>query len=555
MRNFSLLPAIALVAGHAAGIAAQPDAGALQQQIESERRPALPPSAIPVTPSEPALQKTSPGGVVTVKAFQFAGNTLLSSEALAREVASYLNRPLQFAELQQAAAAVANAYRQAGWLVRAYLPEQDVSSGTVTIQIVEAVFGGAQPAGDPPLRVRMAQLLGTIDAAQPKGAPLNADKLDRALLLLDDLPGVAVSGSLQKGLGENETALVLKAADEPLLRGEVGLDNAGSRSTGQERLTGTLFVNSPLGIGDQVAANLIHTLGSDYGWMAYSAPLGSDGWRIGVSASQLHYKLVADDFMGLDAHGTASTLGLDANYPLIRSRLQNLYLGISFTQRTFDNQANGSTSSRYGIDNLALSLNGNLFDKLGGGGANAAGVTLTQGDVNLGTIDTAETAQLNGGFSKLNYYLSRQQVVTDRVSAYAAFSGQAADKNLDSAEKFYLGGAKGVRAYPANEGGGADGQMVTIELRWRLPQNLILTGFYDWGSVRVNRDNTANANPNSISLKGAGLSLAWQAGFGLNLKATWARRIGDNPNPTATGRDQDGSLDKNRIWLTASLPF
>ncbi len=49
--------------------------------------------------------------------------------------------------------------------------------------------------------------------------------------------------------------------------------------------------------------------------------------------------------------------------------------------------------------------------------------------------------------------------------------------------------------------------------------------------------------------------MAWLAGFGLNLKATWARRIGDNPNPTLAGNDQDGSLTKNRFWLQAKLPF
>jgi hypothetical protein len=43
--------------------------------------------------------------------------------------------------------------------------------------------------------------------------------------------------------------------------------------------------------------------------------------------------------------------------------------------------------------------------------------------------------------------------------------------------------------------------------------------------------------------------------FGLNFKATLARRIGDNPNPTPAGDDQDGSLVKNRIWLQVSMPF
>ena len=32
-------------------------------------------------------------------------------------------------------------------------------------------------------------------------------------------------------------------------------------------------------------------------------------------------------------------------------------------------------------------------------------------------------------------------------------------------------------------------------------------------------------------------------------------RIGDNPNPSATGSDQDGTLNRSRWWLSASIPF
>ena len=73
----------------------------------------------------------------------------------------------------------------------------------------------------------------------------------------------------------------------------------------------------------------------------------------------------------------------------------------------------------------------------------------------------------------------------------------------------------------------------------------------------VNRNNNFTGAPvaNNLLLRGAGLSLDWQQGAGVNLKATWARRMGDNPNPTATGTDQDGTLVLDRMWLNASLAF
>lgn len=526
------------------------DAGQLLQQIEKERGTVLPKKTAPAISPAPQPMQPVTGVTVTVTTFRFAGNTLLGNDQLAPVVAEYLNRPIGFAELQKAAAAVAEAYRTAGWVVRAYLPQQDIQNGTVTIQIVEAVFGGVKFEGAPAKRVALTQIQNGFEAQQAKGAPLNNNALDRALLLADDLPGVAVSGSLQEGANARETDLILKLADEPLSVGEASLDNTGSRSTGSERFTANLNFNSPFGYGDLPSANFIHTQGSDYLRLGFTLPVGADGWRVGANASALSYRLVAPEFVALNGKGTSSTAGLDASYPIIRSRLKNLYLGMNYDQKQFDNQSSGATQSHYKIDTFTANLNGNLFDNLGGGGANSASLALVSGHVALGTLDAGENAALNGGFTKLRYSLSRQQVITDSVAFYAALSGQDANnKNLDSSEKFYLGGSGGVRAYPTSEGGGSSGNLINLELRGRLPQGFVLTGFYDNGHVS-NYDGSK-----SYSLKGAGASLVWQAEFGLSLKATWSQRIGNNPNPTATGNDQDGSLHKNRFWLTASMPF
>lgn len=537
------------------------DAGALRQQIEQGRETALPHKALPAKPAEPAAMPAQTGVIATVKSFRFVGNTLLTAEQLAPAVAGYLNRPLDYTALQAAAAAVANAYREAGWVVRAYLPRQDITEGIVTIQIVEAVFGSVQFEGDAPLRMSREQIVRTFDAQQQAGAPLNVEHIDRALLLADDLPGVSIAGSLHEGAKERETDLVLKVADEPLIMGDAALDNTGARSTGSERLAANLNLNSPFGLGDLLSANLLHTEGSDYLRLGATAPLGSDGWRVGLNTSALSYKLVASEFAALNAKGSSDTTGLEASYPLIRSRLKNLYFSANADRKSFDNQSLGATTTRYKANTLAIGLAGNLFDNLGGGGANSASLTLVDGDLNLdgspNQAADATTTSTAGHYSKLRYAASRQQVLTQELSLFAALSGQWASKNLDSSEKFYLGGANGVRAYPANEGGGAEGQLVNLELRWRLPEGYTLAGFYDYGQLTVNRNNSFAGAPaiNSYSLQGAGLSLAWQSGSGLNLKATWARRIGDNPNPTTTGNDQDGSFIRDRLWLTASLPF
>jgi hemolysin activation/secretion protein len=202
---------------------------------------------------------------------------------------------------------------------------------------------------------------------------------------------------------------------------------------------------------------------------------------------------------------------------------------------------------------------------LGGGGANAFSVGVTAGKLNLSGSPTeasdASTTRSAGAFTSLHYNLSRQQQISPTVSLYAALSGQWANKNLDSSEKFYLGGSSGVRAYPSSEAGGSTGQLLSVELRWQLPEGVNLIAFYDHGSVTQNLANNFPGAPalNAWSLEGTGVTVGWNLASVVTLQATYARRMGDNPNRITTavnqGADQDGTLRRDRLWLTASAVF
>ncbi len=556
----------AVVAGTAISLslasqAASPnvDAGALQRQTEQGLK-------LQPAPKQPKRQDAAPvapaksGAVtVTVTSFKFVGNTLLTSDQLAQAVSLFVNRPLSFDALQEAAQVVSNAYREEGWVVRAYLPKQEVGQGVVTIQIAEAKLGDVNVLSQPTNRVAATRLVATVMAAQPKGQALNANHIDRALLLLDDLPGVAVTGSLVQGQREGETDLALTVTDEDLLSGNASLDNNGSRSTGADRMSVNLSLNSPTGLGDQIATNLLKTQGSQYGRMAYSLPVGYSGLRAGLHRSYLSYHLVGD-FEALAAKGSASATGLDLSYPLVRSQMQNLSLNLSYDHKQFVNIANAQTSSDYGLNVTNLSLSANQYDSLGGGGANSLTLATSSGKVKLDNspnqaIDAAGP-QTAGNFRKANLSLSRQQTLTADLSLYLAASAQTANKNLDSSEKIYLGGVSGVRAYPTSEGGGSLGQTLTVEMRQRVAQYWTATGFYDQGHIKVNHTNYANTGLNEYKLKGRGVSLAWQGLNGVDLKATVARRLGTNPAPNAaTGMDGDGTLKRHRIWLNANVTF
>ena len=316
-------------------------------------------------------------------------------------------------------------------------------------------------------------------------------------------------------------------------------------------------------MGDQLGLNLISSLGSEYIRLSETIPVGYSGLKIGMNASILNYRLITQDFISLAANGTSTAVGLESNYPLIKSNSSLLNLAFNADYKHFVNNSQGAVVSDYRNSPLTLALSGYKSDSLLGGGYGVGSLNISTGGINLNNSpatyqsNDASTTQVSGRYTKTRYFLSREQDLFSSLTFYTAVSGQWANKNLDSSEKFYLGGVNGVRAYPTNEAGGALGELANLELRARFLGSYTMTGFYDFGQILINPTNnfTGASALNSYALKGAGLSLGYQSNSGANLKAVVAKRIGRNPNPTSSGNDQDGSLQTTRIWLNANLPF
>lgn len=560
---FPILPLLAAMGLHVHSQAqSMPDAGSLRQQIEQQRTLPLPQAAPQPRLAPPPEIKPHDGMSVRVQSFRFAGNTLLSAEQLTTALTKLAGREHDFAGLQRAADAVAAAYREAGWLVRVYLPEQDVSEGTITLQVIEARFAGVRFEGEPSQRVMRTELQAWFQSRQAEEAFLNANNLDRALLLADDLPGVSVAGTLAPGAQDGETALLLQTTDEPFIYGDIGLDNTGARSTGSNRLTANLNINSPGGRGELVSLNALHTQGSDYGRIALTVPDGYNGLRLGVSATSMSYRVTggAQSITDLKIKGRSSSMGLDWSYPLLRARMHNLYFSGGLENKGFESDnrdsspADPKSYSDYETHSLRLGLSGNRFDNLGGGGANSASLQLVWGRLSNmqahSQIDTIERS-----YHKLNFSASRQQTLTAEHSLLVSLQGQHATQLLDSSEKFYIGGAGTVRAYPTSELGGERGQVLTAEWRWRLSPAWVLAAFADHGRV-VSLPATASDQQTRLSLNGRGISASWQGPRGISARLTWSHRNGANPKPAPnTLTDGDGTLHKNRVWFSASVPF
>jgi hemolysin activation/secretion protein len=561
-----------------------PDAGSLLQQQQNQPnrlteppKPELKPLQKQEQPAQFDKGLQADKTTIVVKTFTLAGAlTVFTPEQLQTALAGFVNRPMSLAELQEAANTITQLYRQSGYfLARAYLPKQDVTAGSVSIAISEGVLDpndGVRIEGKV-LRLKPAQALRRVNAAAPAGKPLNQDALERSLLLINDIAGLSATANLEPGSTPGTTRLAIELKESPTFNGNAVLDIYGSRYTGSDRLTANLNLNDPLGYGEQFtlqAIQAVQSAGSNYSYarLGYSQPVGSTGARAGLAYSGMTYA-VGQELASLQSKGTAGNWTANLRYPLMRGRERSLFANAAYDRKTLFNEANGARTSDKLVDVASAGLNLEQSDTLGGGAYNYAGITYSTGTLDLGR-DGASLAsdqgaggpRTQGSFQKLNWNATRLQRATDKLSFAALFSGQTASKNLDSGERFQLGGPSGVRAYPAGEATGDEGLRATLEARYFAGTydavgDVNVQAFYDWGSVRQFKDPSAQTltTPNDYSLSGIGLGITVSRPGRFEAKAQWAKKIGSNPGASATGNDSDGTRNSNRVWLSLTAFF
>lgn len=474
-------------------------------------------------PDTPSTEMVAGGPSLQVSSFQLMGNETINSDELLSLLTDLQGRVVSLSELQAGVNRITRLYRERGYpLARAYIPAQEVEAGVMQIAILEGRYGAVKINNQSRNRDSALAPL----AALQDGDTVRAQSLEHSLLLLQDTPGVQVSSTLQPGTTVGTTDLLVDVQSAPLVSGSVDLSNYGNRFTGEYRLGGTLNLNSPLGLGDQLS---LQALGSNeeqhYYRAAYQLPIGRWGTQVGVAYSDLDYQL-AKDFTSLDAHGNARITSAYVIQPLIRSRDFSLYTQLQFDDKRLKDDIDlfaDKSDKRSRV--VTASLYGTSVDNFFGGGINSFALGWSQGSLNIdGSLKQLLddlSAGTRGSFYKINPSLVRLQRLSNRFSLYLQAQGQWANGNLDSSEKISLGGAHGVRAYPEGEASGDQGWLGKVELRYALTPAWQLATFVDHGQVRLNKNTWSNGD-NHRSLSGAGFGVTWaEHGWHINAVAAW----------------------------------
>ncbi len=523
-----------LLMGSAATAQQFPSAGGQLQQIQPapEPRQAIPEIRVERPGVAPATADAGPAFAVAT--LHVAGGTVFAESDLLAVTGFRPGAMLTLGDLRAMAARITDYYNHHGYFVaQAYVPAQALTGGSVTITVVEGHYGTIALRNTSHLSDGTANR--ELDGLDHGDIVANAP-LERRLLLLSDLPGVAVRSTLMPGAEVGTSDLAVDVLPAHRITGDVEADDAGNRYTGYFRVGGTLNLNEPFGIGDVASVRgLVSNQGLTYVRGSYQATV--DRATIGVAYARLDYRLHRE-FAALGAHGSADIASVYASYPLIRSYNSNLSLtgGVDYKIFEDDIDSVAARSNKHSTVGFA-GLVGDSRDHIGGGGANTYSVIVSGGDLDIRSPDVraldALTGHTDGGFAKVNLAAARVQHLTGPLSLYVAARGQVASKNLDISEKMELGGISGVRAYPEGEAYGDDGYIATAELRYDLarltrgiPGDFQLFGFIDNGGVTYNH-NRYLAGSDHTNLSGGGGGISWAGPGNFLARVSYAHRIGD----------------------------
>ncbi len=512
--------------------------------------------------------------------FQVEGNTLLPQAQVQGILAPLAGPKRVYGDIQKALEALEGAYRAAGYsTVQVYVPEQELTSGVVRLQVTEGVIGkviisGNQHFDDTNIRASLPQL--------KEGKAPNLRQMSEAIQLVNENPAKQIAVTL--GVSEEEGKVDAKVAvtEEDPQRFFATLDSTGTAATGRSRV-GVAYQNANL-------FKLDHTLTLAYTGSA-DAPAG-----VKVDIFSVGYRM---PFYGLgdslDLIYGNSGVNTPSTSPTLGGALGIVGKGEVFGARWnhyFARRGEYSSKLIFGFDYKHI----NSSCTTAGTPANIdpptppiascvpyttrplsltySGQRLSPGrifDYNIGIAHNlalgTEYTNLDGATDRYSYLTSGNRATRDDFSIVrfagsylrasqtdwqlrVAASAQYAGNPVVAAEQLGLAGSTAVRGFDeraaaADSGYFANAEIYTPEIGKTSgsPSSLRALAFYDFARGRNHNVPVGSLTPTKIDVASVGAGLRYAIGKDFSLRLDLARVLDAGPAGTQERGDWRGHLN------------
>jgi len=401
--------------------------------------------------------------------YRVNGNTLLPQTTIEKVVYPFLGPDRSFEDVDAVRGALEQAYAQAGYrTVAVNLPQQEVHSGVVQIEVVERPIGR--------LRVSGARYFSpeAMKAAVPALAPGTVPHFPTVQQQLDRLrgnPDREFFQVLREGPREDQVEVELKVKDRSPLHGEVSVNDRYSANTERLRTAVSLRYDNlwqrEHGVGLTWITAPQSPADATVFAATYKLPFGGDRRVLALYAVHSESDVAALGGVGVIGNGDifgarwVLPLGGDASF------YHTLTLGVDHKQfqETLNLLGSDSINTPIGYTPFLAEYSAVATDADGQWRGKAALHFAPRG---LFGNDEAEFA--NKRFlAKPNYVyvdagLERSRRLPADFQLRAALDGQLADEPLISNEQYAAGGADTVRGYLEAEELGDRGVRGGLEL-------------------------------------------------------------------------------------------
>lgn len=494
---------------------------------------------------------------VTLNSVTFRGTTAVDAADLREAYAEYLGKPQPVSVICEIRDRAARLIFNSGVLARVEIPEQRISDGALTLEVIEAhvvnvrVRGDAGPAQD--ALERYAEKLRGM-------APFDMAKAQRYLLLASDVPGVRVRAAVRPSTSTERGAVDIDltvAREGP--EAFANIQNTGSKQVGRWGGLVRGVFSGYTSYAESTALTAFHTLEDNEQWLvqvAESARFGGEG-LVGRAALTYGQSEPGGALAPLNLKSKSLVANAEAAYPLIRTRNRNLNLagGLDLIDQKTD-IGGGAPLSHDKLRVIYLRADGDYRTELGQRPVLASGgVTVRRGLSFLGGSDAGDPG-LSRGFAKPDAWVVRAQgaadiAFSDRLTGVLRAQAQYADSALLPYEQISLGGLTVGRGYDPAALLGDKGISAAMELRYgpvQLHPKVVAApyAFFDAGYV-ANNGTGGSGLFKDRTLKSVGAGVVFRMFNRANLEVTYAHPI----DSTFPGGRRPG--DRVLIQLTASF--
>ncbi|ROM72176.1 ShlB family hemolysin secretion/activation protein [Pseudomonas brassicacearum] len=489
-------------------------------------------SAAPQAPAAPVDTRCFP-----IKTIELKGADALSEGERQRLLKPYINQCLGVPQLNQLLKVITDYYLEKGLVTsRAYLPQQDLSSGHLQVLVVEGRLEGLK--GDEGSGLSEREL--AMSFPGKSGDLLNLREIEQMVDQLNRLPSNQATMELTPGQNIGGSEVLVKNTPQKPWRVGLSRHNDGQKSTGEQQWGTSLDWDSPLGLADQLALRGGHDAVSDHqktsrnAMLYYNLPFG--WWNVSYTYSQSEYRSqIAANGFNFKQTGDSQNHQLRLERVVHRDAVSKTSLNTGLAYLRTNNfiedsklreSSNRITEAQFGINHGRRI--GSAFVNLDLGMQDGIGALDAQGDHDPGRgLPDARYRKYTATLS----YLQPFMLGGESFSFSSLMTGQRSEDPLFSPQRMSLGGLSSIRGYKDQTLSGDSGGYWRNDLRWSRPVTMewlrpVFAEYgtslgYDQGVIRGDRyngDQHGRMSSNSVELFARGEHLSASVTFAHSLE-------------------------------------